>query len=197
MMRRALLGALVLAASVNCGSLTTQGTSASYLIIRTLEGSPGHDPNAFGGNLESDVLTSVRGGPPSIFADNGRVEFFLGLKDAGSPGLPTVSSPNNAITVTRYRVVYVRSDGRNVQGVDVPYAFDGAVTGTVQSPLEVTFTLVRAQAKAEAPLAALTSNLIVLNTIAEVTFYGRDQTGREISVTGKIGVNFANWGDED
>ena len=98
--------------------------------------------------------------------------------------------------MTRYRVRYIRSDGRNTEGVDVPYAFDGAVSGTVQAPLELVFTLVRAQAKAEAPLAALLTNFNVLNTLAEITFYGRDQTGREVSVVGMIGVSFADWGDE-
>jgi hypothetical protein len=30
-----------------------------------------------------------------------------------------------------------------------------------------------------------------------VTFYGQDQTGREVTVTGTISVDFANWGDPD
>ena len=30
-----------------------------------------------------------------------------------------------------------------------------------------------------------------------MTFYGHDQTGREVAVTGTIGVNFANWGDPE
>jgi hypothetical protein len=192
-MKRALLALLVLGVSVNCGN--TNGQSASYLIIDRLEASQGHDPNQFSGNLASDLQTAVFGNPPTIFADNGRVLFRLGMRDAGSPGLPTVSTPINAITVTRYRVKYIRSDGRNTQGVDVPYAFDGAATGTVQAPLELIFTLVRAQAKVEAPLATLLTNFNVLNTLAEVTFYGHDQTGREVSVTGMIGVNFADWGD--
>ena len=57
------------------------------------------------------------------------------------------------------------------------------------------FEIVRIQAKSEAPLAALARNFVSISTIAEVTFYGRDQTGREVSVTGNISVNFANFGD--
>ena len=191
-MKRALLAILILGASVNCGN--RNGQSASYLIIQALEASKGNDPNQFSGNLASDVVTVVDGSP-TVFADNGRATFRLGLRDAGSPGLPTVSSPINSITVTRYRVRYIRADGRNTQGVDVPYAFDGAATGNVQAPLELGFTLVRSQAKSEAPLATLANNFVVISTIAEVTFYGQDQTGREVSVTGLIGVDFANWGD--
>ena len=51
---------------------------------------------------------------------------------------------------------YVRSDGRNQQGVDVPYDFDGALTFTAPaSGATGDFTLVRVQAKLEAPLMAL------------------------------------------
>jgi hypothetical protein len=54
---------------------------------------------------------------------------------------------------------------------------------------------VRHTAKQEPPLVALRSNGVNLNTIAEVTFYGRDQAGNEVSVTGQIGIVFGNFGD--
>ena len=47
----------------------------------------------------------------------------------------------NAITITQYHVEYVRSDGRNTPGVDVPYAFDSAVGATVTGTATVGFTL--------------------------------------------------------
>ena len=53
----------------------------------------------------------------------------------------------------------------------------------------VGFTLVRNQAKAEAPLKALGQNGLLITTIAKVTFYGHDQTGREVSVSGNIEVD--------
>jgi hypothetical protein len=180
--------------SVNCGELTTLGSSSSYLIIQSLDAARGNLTDEFSGDLASDVVTVVDD-VPTVFADIGRVAFLLGLKDAGSPGLPTISSPNNAITVNRYRVRYVRADGRNTPGVDVPYPFDGAFTVTVQAPIEAVFTLVRVQAKSEAPLAALATNFTTISTIAEITFYGHDQTGKEVVATGNIGVHFSNWGD--
>jgi hypothetical protein len=194
-MKRALLGILVFLTSVSCGELHTTGSSSSYLIIQRIQAAPGNDDDTFTGDLSSDVITIVDD-TPTVFADLGRVSFFLGLKDAGSPGLPTISSPNNAITVTRYRVRYIRADGRNTPGVDVPYPFDGAFTVTVQAPIEAVFTLVRVQAKSEAPLAALATSFTTISTIAEVTFYGHDQTGREVTVVGNIGVHFSNWGDQ-
>ena len=68
---------------------------------------------------------------PTIFGDLGRAEFRVALKDPGPSAAPTTPSPLNAITLTRYRIVFSRSDGRNTQGVDVPYAFDGGMTITV------------------------------------------------------------------
>jgi hypothetical protein len=102
------------------------------------------------------------------------------------------------VTVTRYHVTYVRSDGRNTQGLDVPFAFDAAVTGTIPaggSAVTLTFELVRAVAKRETPLINLASTSTVVTTIANVTFYGRDQAGNEVTVSGLITVDFGNFQD--
>lgn len=192
-MRKALLAFLAVT-SISCGELTTQGTASSYLIVDSLEAASGADSGEFGGDLESDVVTVVNG-TGTVFQDVARVTFFLALKDPGPPGSPNSPSPNNTITVNRYRVRFIRSDGRNTQGVDVPFGFDGAFTVTVSDRSSATFALVRAQAKAEAPLAALANNLVIISTIAEITFYGHDQTGREVSTTARINVHFGNWAD--
>jgi hypothetical protein len=190
---RVRLGALVLVTlvgSASCGDMVRQGQASSYLIIDRLQGGSGQ-----GGTLSdvvsSDVVTVVSG-VPTVFADPGSVTLRLAMKDVTNPTGPTT---NNHITLTRYRVRYIRADGRNTEGVDVPYTFDGAITGTVSGTATFGFTLVRIQAKEEAPLKALAVNGNVISTIAQVTFYGRDQTGRETSVTGQISINFANWGD--
>jgi hypothetical protein len=196
-MKRTLLAVLVLA-SVSCGDMSRQGTASSFLMVNSLEAASGAKPDEFGGDFHSDVVTVDKTtGVSTIFADLGQVTFGLGLKDPGPAGSPTTPSPNNFITVDRYRVRYIRSDGRNTPGIDVPYPFDGAFTVTVSDTASAAFTIVRSQAKAEAPLAALQNNLLVLSVIAEVTFYGHDQTGREVSATGKIGIHFANHGDPD
>jgi hypothetical protein len=184
---------LSVAASVSCGELTMQGIAPSYLIVEALEASSGSSDGGFTGTLESDVITMVDG-TGRAFQDLGLVTFSLGLKD---PGVGTASqpSPANAITVNRYRVRYVRADGRDTPGVDVPYGFDGAFTITVPGRASATFALVRTQAKAEAPLAALANSRIVISTIAEITFYGRDQTGRAVSAAARIDVHFGDWTD--
>jgi hypothetical protein len=181
-----------------CGSSDArQGQTSSYLIINALEAqgvtASGSGSGTFTPVLRSDVVTKG-----SVFEDNGRVTMASAMRDAGNPNSPSPSD-NNRITVTRYRVTFRRSDGRNTPGVDVPYDFDGAVTFTLSPGVgaQVPFSLVRAQAKLEAPLMNLRGlgGSVVISTIAEVTFFGHDQTGRETSVAGLISVNFADWGD--
>ena len=194
--RTVMVGVVCLGTS--CGKLTRQGESASYLIVQALEGASGATPEQFGTILSSDVITLVdREGTlvPTFFGDNGRVTFTLGLKDPGPPSSPNTPSPNNFITINRYRVTYIRADGRNTPGVDVPHPFDGAFTITVADNATAGFALVRNQAKAEAPLAALAHNQVIISTMAEITFFGHDQTGREVSATGRIDVHFGNFGD--
>jgi hypothetical protein len=183
------------AAAASCGEAQRQDRASSFLIVNALEAAPGSDPSTFSGTLPADVLTVVDN-VPTVFNDLGRVRLVLAMKDPGGAATPNAPTTANFITVTRYRVQYVRSDGRNTQGVDVPYAFDGAMTVTVGgSEVEGAFTIVRNIAKNEAPLRALVVNGLVISTIAEVTFYGHDQAGREVQATGHMSIDFGNFGD--
>jgi len=182
-----------IAASSACGTVARQGTGSSFLIVDSIEAASGAR-GEFTSTLQSDVVTIVDASP-SLFQDSGRVTFSLGLRDGGASSAVSAPSAANAITIDRYRVRYVRADGRNVAGVDVPYGFDGAFTLTVAERASAGFVLVRAQAKAEAPLAALGGSAVFISTIAEITFFGHDQTGRAVSVTGRIDVHFGNWAD--
>jgi hypothetical protein len=180
--------------TTSCSKMIRTGQSPAYLILTSMTGSAGG--GALAGtastNLSSDVITRVPAltGIPTIFGDTGEATLDLQMRD-----VLTAPSAANHITLTQYHVKYIRSDGRNVQGVDVPYEFDGGLGLTVSGTQAVGFVLVRNQAKMEAPLAALANNSQVISTIAEVTFYGHDQNGRAVSVSGRIDVAFANFGD--
>jgi hypothetical protein len=190
-------------ATASCGSVA-QGQGPSFLIIESFQGIRGNTTLGTPGNpLISDVLTNVTTPPPcttevpcpTIFNDIGEVRMRVVMKDEGSAN-PTTPSSMNHITLERYHVKYVRADGRNTQGVDVPYEWDGALTMTISdAPTTFGFMLVRNQAKDEAPLIGLVNSGVILTTIAQVTFYGRDQNGNEISISGEITVNFGNFGD--
>jgi hypothetical protein len=196
--RRLVGGALAGAVAVGLPGCTTAqraDESSSILIIDALKAASGAEPDKLGGVLASDVQTG--GG---IFADNLEATFRLALKDPGSTTNPSQPSTTNYITVTRYSVRFVRSDGRNTPGVDVPWAFDGGMTATVtETGAVATGTLVRVQAKVEAPLMALRNlgGAVTISTIAEVTFYGTDQAGRAVTAVGRISVNFADWADPE
>jgi hypothetical protein len=194
----ALLTALATAAA-GCG-VPEQGRAPVVLRIDSLDASSGAGSQTFSGYLNSDVQTIVKVNNvdvPTRFNDPGRVTLSLVLKDPGAPGVAQTPTELNTVTITRYRVVYRRTDGRNVQGVDVPWAFDSGMTISVQasSAVQQTFDLVRVSAKFEAPLAALTVNGQALSVIADVTFYGKDMHNNDISATGSIGITFANFGD--
>jgi hypothetical protein len=116
------------------------------------------------------------------------------MKDAGSAA-PTTPTALQDITITQYRVEYFRADGRNTPGVDVPFPFDGFVTSTVTpSGGTIGFSLVRLQAKGETPLVLLRNGSSIVTQFAKVTFYGTDQTGAEVTVSGNIQIDFANFG---
>jgi len=202
------LRALGLAAAVAlpfaaCTQAQTTGKSPAFLIIESLTAATGAEPDEEDGVLASDVVTMIKTQVdgqevlvPTIYEDIGKVTFRLALKDPGSTETPNEPSSTNFITVNRYRVQYIRADGRNTPGVDVPYPFDGAITATVAgSGTKASFTLVRIQAKVENPLVVIRNIAGTISTIAEVTFYGVDQAGNAVSVIGRIGVDFSNWGD--
>jgi hypothetical protein len=202
---------VMVAASLSCGSNALTGSSPVYLVVDSLTGASGAAPSQFGATVASDVLTCVsksvngqQGLVPTVYTDPGQVRMHIVLKDLGSPTSPNTPTQNNEVTITRFHVDYVRSDGRSTQGLDVPFSFDGAVTATVgASGATLGFDLVRLQAKLESPLLDLVGpgqcgsagGAIAISTIAQVTFYGTDHVGNAVSVTGSISVTFSNWGD--
>lgn len=183
--------------SAGCGEFVRQSRSPSQLVIVSMLTARGAGavPTTFqSGPLLSDVPAAGQ----TAFNDFGQATLGVILKDPGPSGSPTAPSSLNDVTITRYTVTYRRfggPDGQNTPGVDVPRPIDGAVTFTIpvgQTAVGV-IELVRQVAKMEAPLAALGSSPVVLTMIAEVTFYGRDQAGNDLSATGNVQVNFANF----
>src|SRR5262245_2892429 len=159
----AIAGIAAAAAGVSCGDVIRQGRSPVILVVNQMQAATGDKPTTFFSALISDVVTVVRTPAPcsdtnpcpTVFNDLGQATLSLAMKDVAAT--PT---SNNQVTITRYRVVYTRADGRNTMGVDVPYAFDGATTITVPAgggTVTVGFDLVRNVAKEEAPLVQLVS----------------------------------------
>jgi hypothetical protein len=207
-MPRTFVVAIVAAlASASCGEVARTGRAPVLLVINSIEAANGSDPGQFFSFLLSDVQTLVEiteGGEtfrvPTYFNDPGRATFRIALKNPGTVTAPLGPSTLNEVILSSYRVVFRRTDGRNREGVDVPYAFSGAMSAAVPANGTVTagFDLVRHQAKNEPPLTNLVAGggAIFIDTIAEITFYGRDLAGNEIQAAGQITVRFGDFGDE-
>ncbi|RPI51534.1 MAG: hypothetical protein EHM55_18695 [Acidobacteria bacterium] len=199
--------AVLLLGSVSCGDVARTGRSPSLLVIESLQGASGADPEVFSAFLLSDVQTLVdqtidgeEVQVPTIFNDIGQAALRVELKDRGLSGTGGTIAPLNQVTLSRYRIVYRRADGRNTPGVDVPFGTDGAVTATIgESPVTVSFEIVRHQAKLELPLRSLVNlgGRLFISTFADVTFFGSDLAGNEVQVTGTMSVSFSDYADPE
>ncbi len=180
--------------AVACGAGGPSSRSSVVLIVERISAAadePAGDANRT--FVESDVLT---GG--SVVQDTAQVTLRLVARDSSVATSPTAATATRFATIERYRVRYARSDGRNVPGVDVPHPWDGALTLTTSfDGQKGEFVLVRASAKLEPPLVTLRDGGgdVVINTLAYVTFHGRDHGGARIEATGAITIQFADWSD--
>jgi len=195
--------ALLVATGVSCGDALRQTRAPVVLTINQLSAAPsgGRNANTFTSSLLSDVVVLLQTPPPcsatspcpTYFNDLGQAVIAMTPKNAD-----IAPTSMNQVTITRYHVEFIRADGRNTPGVDVPYAFDGTTTATIPptGTAQIGFEMVRHTAKLESPLAQLASNLNIIYTIARVTFYGTDVAGNDISVTGSMSVDFGNFSDQ-
>jgi len=106
-----------------------------------------------------------------------------------------VTAPVQDVRILRYDVVWRRSDGRGVEGADVPYRTSGSITITIQPGEEVEFPidLVRHQAKLVPPLSNITG-LQVVTMFADVTLTGEVISGQGVAGQGSVQVTFADYG---
>jgi hypothetical protein len=185
------VGALV-ASTISCGNVVRSTRAPAILVVNSLLATQGKATGGGQGttNLTSDVLTIITTGGtcttqnpcPTIFGDTGTIAL----------------TSNNQVTINRIHVAYRRTDGRNTEGVDVPFSFDTAATVTVPAQGNATtgFIIVRNQAKIESPLVELVNNGQLISAIIDVTVYGTDIVGNTVNATGSIGVTFGNFGDQ-
>jgi hypothetical protein len=200
------LAAAALLAATSCSSTVRSGNSSMFLVIDSLGGISGGSATAQPSTiLFSDLVTSKTSGNdstgkacsptspcPVVFPDNGSVTLELARKDVSAPTAPTT---NNHVTINRIHVHYHLANGGGVQGVDVPVDFDTFATVTVPATGTATlgFELVRLQAKISAPLIGVLGTGGILGVVADVTFFGKDQVGTDISVMGSIQIQFSDW----
>jgi hypothetical protein len=153
-----------------------------------------------GNHLDSDVQDGEQTSPPATFVcpDSVPVRVENHLKN---PGVTNVDFRGDII-IERYEVQYVRSDGRGVQGVDVPFTISGNLTAQVASGNSATVNIevVRRQAKLEPPLLQLASpsgGSTIFTAFAQITLHGRTDIGQTVTATGTLQIDFADFGDKN
>lgn len=133
-----------------------------------------------------------------VLADTVPVVLAVRFKN---PQLTTPSVPN-AVVFERYEVRYFRTDGRGVEGQDVPYRITGGMNTTADvgtgggDNVTVAMEVVRAQAKLEPPLRNLREpggSALVLTVMADITIHGRTITGKTVESTGRLQIDFADY----
>jgi hypothetical protein len=98
------------------------------------------------------------------------------------------------VLIDQIDVQFKRTDGRNVEGVDVPYSFTQPLSYLVplNGTAEIPFMLIRHVAKLETPLLALRefpNQAKVLQLVGVVTAHGKDLGGHRVApVTGYVSV---------
>ncbi len=134
---------------------------------------------------------------------------------------PTVASTSalEHVRLESYQVRYLRSDGRNIEGLDVPHRITGALnslrfhtpTDTAEVEIEAVINAVRHTAKREPPLINLIDSDLtprtrgpvltgegIITTTAEITVYARQiTTGEALQATGRFQVVFADFVDQN
>lgn len=183
-LRLAVVAGLALGLAGCTNQIAKDGEADAFISIVDING---------GSPLKSDVLTDG-----SVFNDLATVTVAARSKN---PRFNEVQY-TRAFRITRYEIRYYRADGRNVEGVDVPYRIAGNLTTAVdigQTNAEIPIEFVRVQAKLEPPLRNLAGGggAIAISCFAEVTLYATQIASGDVAMaTGTLQINFADWADQ-
>lgn len=120
----------------------------------------------------------------------------------------------NDVFLEQYEVRYIRTDGHNTEGVDVPYRFTGGMGTLVLATdprgeaTSAAVIVVRHQAKEEPPLRNLQfapqsgvptgvgGGEGIISAIAEITVHGHTTSGKAVTATGRLSITFADFANE-
>ncbi len=182
---------ILLAALMGCSALEKNSLSNTRLVIESITG---NDVSGSAGStiIYSDVLFTSGG----IINDNAAITATAKLLDT-SNAAPTFYQD---VMVDQVDVKFSRTDGRNVEGKDVPYGFSTPLSAYIAVDKEVAFslTVITHNAKLESPLIELRDivqeKVLALN--ATLTFYAKDMAGKRLEpVTRTVIIYCANFAD--
>jgi hypothetical protein len=176
----ATLGTLGLSGCTNADWATSSSSQTVLLMTGINDGQA----------LESDVRLAGGG----VCADTVPLRLENHFKNPNVTG----TGFRDDITIERYEIHYYRSDGRNTEGVDVPFSITGNLATEVQAASTATLNLevVRAQAKLEPPLSNLSGGggAIIMTVFANITLHARTTTGVATNpISAVLQIDFADF----
>jgi hypothetical protein len=153
-------------------------------------------------NAAAVLNSDVRVGMSTVIDDTIPISLAVRPTNQNFTNVPQVTM---AVFIERYEVSYYRSDGRSVQGVDVPFTISGNLTQVIDVALSgstsVPIVVVRAQAKLEPPLlnlwgptdGTLDGQALTTTMFARITVHGRTLPGQAVQATGVLQITFADF----
>ncbi len=186
-MKAASVALMALVVSLACTPDFVEQNEANVLLrITAIEGQAG------GGESGASLLSDIRDEEGGVFNDNVSVTVQNLSKN------PTLPAPGlfNDVTIERFQVRYVRSDGHNAEGVDVPFSISGNLSTLIPAggTGTVVFIVVRHQAKFEPPLVNIGNLGGILTVYAEITLFGRTTSGKAVQTRGNLEIQFGDFG---
>jgi len=184
------LGIGVLALSGCTPSFVNNNESNVLLEVISVEATAGGEGEG-GAFLLSDVVDSKGGN----FNDNVVITLRSVPKNQNPASLPP--GEFESVEIERYEVSYRRSDGHNLEGVDVPYRVTGNITQFIPAGGEgdVAIIVVRHAAKDEPPLLNIANGggQEILTVFADILLHGRTISNKGVVVRATLQITFGNF----
>lgn len=182
---------------LSCDKINPDNASSSILLVTRINGyTDGGDAADF---LQSDTREGAAA-PFTYVADIISATLEARLKEPLTVG--PGPSYQNRIFLHSYDVTYTYVDSNltPLPSPNVPANFSGelSVAIDIDSIVDVTFVVVREQAKLESPLTDVTNQAAppaTLQVLATITFYGDDIAGNPVQATGYLTIYFAEYAD--
>jgi hypothetical protein len=194
-MKLRILTAIVIAASgVACTPDWARRNNTDIVLLMDVTAG-----GAGGTGSTTQLLSDPR--TPSIVNDNVSLSLRAFPKNPNVDLSPDTIGLVNDVIIRRYTVRYYRADGRNVEGVDVPYSISGDMNVRVPATGVITpasIIVVRHQAKLEPPLRNFVGlgGQGLLTMFADITVYGETITQKAVEARGSLEIVFIDFADE-
>lgn len=176
---------------LSCDKVNPEHASSSIILVQRINGYTANGDLA--DFLQSDVYEG-QWPAGTIVADIITATLEARLKEPVTVGLGP--SYQNRIVLHSYDVTYTYVDSTGaVSGTPAGFSGEMSVALDIDSIVDVSFVIIREQAKAEIPLSNIINTNELLQVVATITFYGDDIAGNPVQATADLTIYFADYAD--